>query len=188
MATAREADTRQSRQYCCGVFHPSWLSLNHIVPRLVSGKSGQPTGLATGDKMDFGTAVSTCFSKYVDFEGRARRSEYWFFTLFNIIAIFALAAVGGVLGAVLGSRDMIFVFALVPVGLYGLAIFLPGLAVTVRRFHDLGVSGWFLLLFFVLNLIPIVGFIASIAQLIWFCQPGTRGNNKFGPDPVGAPA
>lgn len=119
--------------------------------------------------MGFQEAVGTCLQKYAVFEGRARRSEYWWFFLFNII----MQLVTGMIDALLFGEDG---FGLVN-GLYTLAVLLPGIAVGVRRLHDTDRSGWWLLISF----IPVVGFIVLI---IWFTRPGTRGANRFGPDPT----
>lgn len=104
-------------------------------------------------------------SKYVDFGGRARRMEFWMFSLFNII--FTLLA--GILDYALGTNETIeFV--------YSLAIFLPSLAVLVRRLHDVGKSGWMLLF----TLIPIIGQAWLIAML---CSDGDHGWNEWGSNP-----
>ena len=111
--------------------------------------------------MDFVTSVKTCFKKYATFEGRARRSELWWFFLFNFIAGLILSAVSaGVLGMA-----------------YNLAVLLPSLAVGARRLHDTGRSGWWLLI----GLIPLIGLIV----LIWFyATPGHKGANQYGADPI----
>jgi uncharacterized membrane protein YhaH (DUF805 family) len=103
--------------------------------------------------------------KYVTFSGRARRTEYWMFLLFSVIASIVLSVVDGVIGTapVLGA-------------LYSLGVLLPSLAVSVRRLHDTDRSGWWLLL----GLIPLVG---PIALLVFFCFEGTREENRFGADP-----
>ncbi|MTG96767.1 MULTISPECIES: DUF805 domain-containing protein [Myroides] len=101
---------------------------------------------------------------YADFNGRARRQEYWMFTLINILVSLVLAVVDYVLGTgFIGS-------------IYSLAVLLPGLAVSVRRLHDLGKSGWLLLL----ALIPLVG---AIILLVWFATEGNAGSNEYGKDP-----
>ena len=107
-----------------------------------------------GGVNSFGDAIKTCFNKYATFQGRANRSEFWFFVLFN------------------------FICGLVPYVGYvaAIAFFLPSLAVAVRRLHDIGKSGWF----YLLNLIPIVG---SIILLIWYCQPSQEGDNEYGSNP-----
>jgi uncharacterized membrane protein YhaH (DUF805 family) len=121
--------------------------------------------------MDFMTAVRTCFSKYVDFSGRARRSEYWYFALFSFLVGIATS----ILDAILGTGYDDTTGGLVN-SLGGLVLFLPSLAVAVRRLHDIGRSGWW----FLLVLIPIIGWIVLI---VWFCTDSERGANKYGPDP-----
>lgn len=103
--------------------------------------------------------------KYVEFNGRARRKEYWMFFLVNMIIVFALGVVEAVIGSggVLGS-------------LYSLAIFLPSLAVAVRRLHDTDRSGWWILI----TLVPIIGFIVF---LVFMVQEGQSGQNQYGENP-----
>ena len=121
--------------------------------------------------MDFMTAVRTCLSKYVDFSGRARRSEYWYFALFN----FLVGIVANILDAILGTGYDGTSGGLINT-LVGLALFLPGLAVAVRRLHDTGRSGWWMLLVLVI----IVGW---IILLVWFCTDSKPGTNQYGPNP-----
>lgn len=97
------------------------------------------------------------FQNFANFNGRARRSEYWYFVLFNIIA--------SVLVAVLSSAIKIPVIYLI----YVLIAFLPGLAVGIRRMHDVGKSGWFILIPFY--------------NLVLACTDGEKGDNKYGMDP-----
>jgi uncharacterized membrane protein YhaH (DUF805 family) len=120
--------------------------------------------------MDFMTAVRTCLSKYVDFSGRARRSEYWYFALFNLLVSFVAGFLDAVLGTDYdtGSGGLIATVA-------GLALFLPSLAVGVRRLHDTDRSGWWILI----GLIPIVGWILLI---VWFCTD-SKPDNQYGPNP-----
>ena len=94
-----------------------------------------------------------CLQHYADFNGRARRSEYWYFALFNLIISFVIGFTFGVI-----------------------AVFIPGLAVSVRRLHDIGRSGWWLLL----SLIPLVG---SIILIIWCCFDSQPGANQYGSNP-----
>jgi uncharacterized membrane protein YhaH (DUF805 family) len=117
--------------------------------------------------MNFTQAISSGFSNYVDFTGRAVRSEYWYWVLFVVIA----SIVASIIDAVLGIRLFNPIF--------GLAILLPSIAIGVRRLHDIDRSGWWLLL----NFIPLIG---AIVLIIWFCSRGTEGANRFGPDPLGA--
>ena len=114
--------------------------------------------------------------RYADFQGRSRRKEYWMFTLGYIILIAIIAVLGGVMGAFDesgGAGSTIFLGLIVVVAL---ALFIPGLAVQVRRFHDQDKSGWFVLLGF----IPYVG---GLIVLIFMLLEGTKGPNRFGPDP-----
>lgn len=113
--------------------------------------------------MSFTEAVSSVFSKYATFSGRARRSEFWWFALFNLIAS---VVAGFIDNAVLGISLL--------GAIYGLATILPGLAVGCRRLHDIGRSGWWLLI----GLIPLVGWIILI---VWYVKEGTPGENEYGP-------
>ena len=103
--------------------------------------------------------------QYADFNGRARRKEYWMFVLFNFIASFILGAVD----AAVGSSGAL-------AGIYALAVFIPSLAVGVRRLHDTGKSGWMLLVAF----IPVIGFIWLIVLLV---MDSTPGENQYGANP-----
>ncbi|MDF2946379.1 MAG: Inner rane protein [Bacillales bacterium] len=111
--------------------------------------------------MNWYTAV---LKKYATFSGRARRKEYWMFTLINMIIITVLQIIDFTMGTMLIS------------GIYSLLVFLPSLAVTVRRLHDTGKSGWWLLI----NIIPVIGFIVMIVFLVKDSDPGS---NKYGPNP-----
>jgi uncharacterized membrane protein YhaH (DUF805 family) len=108
-------------------------------------------------------------SRYADFEGRARRMEYWMFTLVNLIIIFCLAFITGLLSMGHGVHSVLVL-------VYSLAIFIPSIAVGVRRLHDTGRSGWYLLI----SLIPFIGW---IILLVFQLQEGERHTNEYGPDP-----
>lgn len=112
-------------------------------------------------------AVKKVFSHYADFTGRARRSEYWYFALFNTIVGFAIAIVT----IFLGVQEFIYVAYL-----YQLAVLVPSLAVMVRRLHDTNRSGWWLLIV----VIPLIG---PVLLLVWYATEGTPGANHYGPDP-----
>jgi uncharacterized membrane protein YhaH (DUF805 family) len=114
--------------------------------------------------MNFGQAIQSGFRNYVNFNGRAMRSEYWYWTLFAVLLQLAVEMVTD------GEVSWIS-------GLVSLALFLPSLSVSIRRLHDIDKSGWWFLLWFV----PIVGWIVMI---YWACRKGTDGANRFGPDPV----
>jgi len=110
--------------------------------------------------------------KYAVFSGRARRKEYWMFVLFNIIISFVIGFVEGMVGL---ARDGYGPIS----GLYMLAILLPSIAVGIRRLHDTGRSGWWLLIM----LIPIIGPLVLLFFFVGDSQPGT---NQYGPNPKGA--
>jgi len=119
--------------------------------------------------------------RYAMFRGRARRKEYWAFVLFSVIAFAVAAAIGGGIDAALGNfdgADAMPVALMVLVGLAWLALIVPSLAVTVRRIHDIGLSGWFYLLIFV----PYVG---SLIIFVFTLMPTQRNENKWGPVPAG---
>jgi uncharacterized membrane protein YhaH (DUF805 family) len=121
--------------------------------------------------MGFTDAISSGFRNYVNFSNRAPRSAFWYWVLFGIIALI----VAGVIDGVLFIKPDSTVYPLF--SLVYLALILPWLAVSVRRLHDIDRSGWWVLL----GLIPIVG---PIILLVWYCQKGTPGANRFGSDPL----
>jgi len=123
------------------------------------------------------------WTKYAQFDGRSRRTEYWMFTLFNLLVFFALAVVGALGMALIDKGSGIGGVLFVPLGLYFLAVLIPGLAVSVRRLHDSGKSGWLLLLLGVLGIIPLIGLIASVIQIVFMCQDSNPGMNQYGPNP-----
>lgn len=117
---------------------------------------------------------------YVNFRGRARRKEYWGFYLFWLIACVAIAAICLMIDGGMDNLDGYETptATLVGVGLFGLATFLPGLAMIVRRQHDIGLSGWFYLLI----LIPYIG---SLIIFVFSLIPSQKHENKWGPIPAG---
>lgn len=123
--------------------------------------------------MDFVTAVKSVLGNYVTFSGRACRSEFWYFALFYFI----VSIVSQILDAAIGMQPVSGIPSPVTT-IVAVVFILPNIAVTVRRLHDTSRSGWWILLF----LIPLVG---AIILLIWYCQRGTRGDNRFGPDSLG---
>lgn len=132
--------------------------------------------------MTFTQAVRSGFSNYIKLSGRARRSEFWFWFLFVIIASSVALAVDGMLFPDLVTtsvEDGAASFAVEggPVSLVTtLALFLPGIAMSFRRLHDTDRSAWWLLI----GLIPLIGLIVLI---VWYATEGTKGPNRFGPDP-----
>ena len=143
--------------------------------------------------MSFGQAIRSVWSKYATFSGRAPRSEYWFFQLFVFLVIMALGLVamatgalagmngtsteaapttaGGIVAMIVGLAMLVFILGLI----------VPSIALSVRRVHDTGASGWFVLLF----IIPYVG---GLIAIVWGCIPGTPGPNAYGPSPLDTPA
>lgn len=108
---------------------------------------------------------------YVGFTGRARRKEFWMFVLFNII----FSIVASMVDNMAGLADPMTGYGPIS-GLYSLAVLLPGLAVSARRLHDTGRSGWLLLL----ALIPLIG---AIVLIVFFAQDSKPGPNRYGPNP-----
>ena len=111
---------------------------------------------------------------YADFSGRARRSEYWGTVLFNGLVNLAFRILL-IVGIMLEAKEVTFLL-LICLGVYSLAWLLPGLAVAVRRLHDIGKSGWNLLWI----LLPIIGWIMLV---YWYCQDSQFGENKWGANP-----
>ena len=108
---------------------------------------------------------------YATFSGRARRTEYWMFTLVNLIVTAVLYGLSSAfMGGTLGTLFMVLYVA------YALAVLIPGLAVFFRRMHDTNRSGWWWLL----GLVPIVG---PIVLIVFAATEGTRGENQYGADP-----
>ncbi|CAA0224312.1 DUF805 domain-containing protein [Tenacibaculum maritimum] len=105
--------------------------------------------------------------QYSDFNGRARRQEFWMFALFNFIFASIAIAIDYALGFI--GFSPIY-------GIYSLGVLIPNIALSIRRLHDIGKSGWLLLLAF----IPLIG---GIYLLILFATNGDSGNNEYGADP-----
>ena len=122
--------------------------------------------------MGFGEAIASGFANYVNFSGRAFRSEYWLWVLFTVI--------GSLVTAILDAA----VFGYNPGGvtplntIFDLVTLLPSLAVGARRLHDIDRTAWWLLL--------LLTGIGAILLIVWFCLKGTPGQNRFGPDPLPA--
>ena len=108
------------------------------------------------------------FEKYADFDGRARRAEFWYFLLIHILVFIGLAATGK------SINSEIYIIALV---VYSLFTIIPTFAVTVRRLHDIDKSGWW----YCIKFIPIVG---SIILIVFLATQGNYGPNRFGEDPI----
>ena len=138
-------------------------------------------GMSGGEtQMSFIDSIKCCFSNYLTFSGRASRSEYWWFTLFFIVGVIILTILDiSMFGTTIYSQDGIrgqtnfapFTSA------FSLLIFLPSISVLVRRLHDTDRTGWW----YWIILIPVVGI---ILMLVWLASRGTRGDNRYGSDPL----
>jgi uncharacterized membrane protein YhaH (DUF805 family) len=149
----------------------------------------------------WGYFVQAFTRKFASFSGRARRKEYWGFYLFTLIFAFVLfSIIGIVIAATAGGMHsdaasasstnaitgMVAGMGIIGLGIFGifcLVLILPALGVTTRRFHDIGWSGWIVLLLYVLSLIPYVGLITSIIFIVVACIDSQPGTNKYGPPP-----
>jgi uncharacterized membrane protein YhaH (DUF805 family) len=146
------------------------------------------------------------FENYANFKGRARRSEYWYFILANLIFSILTMIIDEMLHLKFGPSNSGILNSV-----YGILLFIPGLAVSVRRLHDIGKSGWLLLISYAVMIIAVVGlFVTSMSAImggglptlgagfivailiilavaIWllilFCKEGDQGTNKYGADP-----
>lgn len=118
--------------------------------------------------MQFQDAIRSGFRNYVGFSGRAPRSEFWYWQLFVVLIAIAANILDG---GFLPESDVGPLSAVT-----SLALFLPGLAMAVRRLHDIDRTGWWVLLALTL--------IGVILLIVWACFKGTDGSNRFGPDPL----
>ncbi len=119
--------------------------------------------------MNFWQAIASGFRNYVTFSGRAVRSEYWFWVLFTVLATLA----AGILDAAIFPNSSVSPLTSV----FDVATFLPGLAVSIRRLHDIDRTGWWILIALTL--------IGVFLLIYWACKRGTAGANRYGPDPFG---
>jgi uncharacterized membrane protein YhaH (DUF805 family) len=119
--------------------------------------------------MSFQDAVRACLTKYADFNGRARRSEYWWFVVFTAVVTTVASVADAIIGTRFSSTGLIQVLAT-------LALLLPSLAVGVRRLHDVGQSGWSLFLI----IIPVLG---ALILIFAFFSRDSGPDNKYGPSP-----
>ncbi len=125
--------------------------------------------------MDFKTAVTSVLkTNYANFNGRARRSEYWYYTLFTIIVELVLTVIQKLTSGV----PVVGLIVNILIVIIGLALFIPGLALCFRRLHDTGRSGIWILI----GLIPLIG---EIILIVFFVQDSQPGDNKYGANPKG---
>jgi len=109
------------------------------------------------------------WKKFAEFSGRAGRPEYWYFTLFNILAYIILSILDNAVGFSSAAAGGVGLFG----GIYSLAVLIPSLAVSVRRLHDTGRSGWWILI----GLIPVIG---AIVLLVFMILKSDEGANEYG--------
>lgn len=131
--------------------------------------------------MTFQESIRSCLGKYATFTGRASRSEFWYFFLFQVIVLIAANLLDGAFGtrsSFTAGQGSVYVQSYGYIyALCSLLLLLPTLSVAARRLHDRDKSGWWLLIW----LLPLVG---EIIFLVWIVQRGTNGDNRFGPDPL----
>ena len=133
--------------------------------------------------MQFHEAVSSGFKNYINFSGRATRSEFWYWTLFVSIVLILIAILEASFFVATISDDgahptgQVSFYGTPITSIWALGTFLPGLAVAVRRLHDTDRRGWW----YLIGLIPLVG---SIILIVFYCLEGTSGENRFGPNPL----
>ncbi len=121
-------------------------------------------------QVTFGEAVNKAVAQnYCNFNGRASRSEYWWYVLFTAILGMVIGFILAIFGAGTSATSAIQ-------GVVSLALLLPGLGLSVRRLHDISKSGWWIFI----ALIPLAG---AILLLVWFCKPSDPGSNEYGPEP-----
>lgn len=125
-----------------------------------------------GRVMTFQAAIASGFQNYATFSGRAARSEYWYWSLFALLVGAGTAIVDKVFFPGLHTGPLN--------SLASLVLFLPGLAVSLRRLHDLDRTGWWMLI-----MLTVIGI---FLLLIWFCMRGTDGPNRYGQDPLASAA
>ncbi len=117
------------------------------------------------------------YKRYADFTGRSRRAEYWLFTLLYVLVYLACVVVV----MTFGERSIAALLMAVVLSIFVLGSFVPALAVSFRRLHDINRTAWWMLIAF----LPIIG---GFVLLIFDIQDGTRGDNRFGADPKGRTA
>jgi uncharacterized membrane protein YhaH (DUF805 family) len=138
--------------------------------------------------MGFTEAVRTVLTqKYATFSGRASRSECWWFQLFYCLVLIGLGILAALATTGSGGQDepsSLLIAVGIIAGLFVLAMLLPQMSLTVRRFHDRNISGWWYLAILIANFIPYLNVVAGLAGLVITVLKGTEGPNKFGPDPL----
>ena len=136
-----------------------------------SSSEGYAGGLGAAHRqVEFGDAISLFFKNFTNFQGRSSRGAYWWWVLASIVGGYALGFIVGLIAASSGMPSLALLL-----GLASLVLVIGGVALAVRRLHDTNRTGWWLLI----GLFPLLGL---IVLLIFYCTPGTRGPNTYGPD------
>lgn len=180
MPNANQADYGQSRQYQ-GVYqqHYQQPPRGYYQQPMYNGYQQYYGGpqIKSEYSLSFEDAIGSCFNQYSDFDGRARRKEYWYFYLFNFIVyvVIFLITLIIIFASKMGDSQSLNIFRWATT-IWNVIIFVPSITVFCRRMHDIGRSGywWFI------NLIPIIGWLIS---LIFLCKAGDIGENEYGEDP-----
>jgi uncharacterized membrane protein YhaH (DUF805 family) len=150
---------------------PQPMVVGGVDPGMMTGRPAQMMGFIDSVK-------SVLMNNFANFEGRASRSEYWWFFLFTFLISFPLGIIDGIMLVVMDVPMDSVLWAITPMStLFQLAVMIPQLALGVRRMHDLGKSGWMLLI----GLIPCVGIILLI---VWTASDGEPHDNAYGPVPT----
>ena len=137
-------------------------------------------------------AVTTCLKlKYFTVSGRAARSEYWYFVLFQmmvyfllVVLLFVVASLDDFLDGEVSTGGWIMLGVIL---VFFLGTLIPAITVTVRRLHDRNLSGWWYLAYVAVSFVPVLDWISSIVLLVVMCLKGTDGDNKYGHDPLKGP-
>ena len=128
--------------------------------------------------MTFGQAIASGWKNFSNSRDRASRSEFWYWHLFTFLVGACLGFVQGVFEVTTGANSPLVEGIKIAVGLFNLAVLVPSLRLAIRRLHDTGRSGWWILIgLTVVGLIPLI---------IWYCTPGKPGPNKYGSNPLEA--
>ncbi len=143
-----------------------------------AGHHGKSSGV------DLQTAIRLGFKRYVDFKGRSIRSEFWWWTLFSVAVSICLFLLDMIIMAPFGHSGDILELGVGPFsGLFGLVTLVPGIAVGVRRLHDVNRSGWWILCTIVGWLLILPGLALTVVLIFWFIRQGDQGDNRFGSNP-----
>lgn len=133
------------------------------------------------------------FKRAMDFSGRSCRREYWMFMVLKVICAALLAVALTFTGVVAaapifsgraGAALLGNVTAIAAIAAWLLIFLLPEIALTIRRWHDIGNSGWVIVVLMVWSLLPVIGFLGGIVHLVAMCLPGNKSANRYGPNPL----